>query len=203
MSLLGAFFVLIAILFVMSIFKSRHDSNYNTLQVSSYKDHILSIKKRDSCLERVIQIAPHYSSTVSYKPEEYVYTGATVGGITTGGIHKEGGYNYISSSKKTEKCELYYEYNETQYIDKIQLTPELAEEARKCEKIKSYVNSQNQIVIYSTANVSSIDKELFLQYGKSNSAGMYNIANKYADQRAPSREKCEAIVSWICGKNPY
>ena len=43
-----------------------------------------------------VREAENYSGT--YHPEKYVYTGATVGGIHTGGIHKEEAYVALKSS---------------------------------------------------------------------------------------------------------
>lgn len=167
--------------------------------ISTYKDGVLSITKRDAVFKTVIGIKPYYSSKVAYKPEQYVYTGATVGGITTGGVHKEGGYNYISSTHKTAKCELHYHGDKQKVIDKIQLTPALAEEARKCAQIKGFLNEKDQIALESNIPMSRMDSELFLYFGKSQSAEMYNITSKYAEMRAPSREKCEIIIEWLCG----
>jgi len=160
----------------------------------------LWITKRNPYFAKIIKIIPHKMNITAYKPESYVYTGATVGGITTGGFHKEGGYNYIASTIKTEKCALVFGRKKGVEIKSIYLTPELAKEARKSFTIKDYVTDSNYIMVENEIEISDYEKKLFFESAKANSPSHYNIASRHAYERAPDRAKCEAILEWICGK---
>ena len=45
--------------------------------------------------------------SIEYIPEKYIYTRATVGGITTGGISKVGGYDEVNKFKIARRDLLY------------------------------------------------------------------------------------------------
>ncbi len=53
-------------------------------------------------------VEPMKITLESYSPERYVYTGATVGGITTGGITKIGGIKYHTKESRKEFCLVYH-----------------------------------------------------------------------------------------------
>lgn len=50
--------------------------------------HTLVLKKRGPELSKAIKILDDRDYKISYKPEEYIFTSVTVGGITTGGVDK-------------------------------------------------------------------------------------------------------------------
>ena len=113
--------------------------------------HTLVLKKRGPELSKAIKILDDRDYKISYKPEEYIFTSVTVGGITTGGVDKIGGYNYISGSTKTGKYQLWY-------IDKlvrnIRLSDELFEQAKE-SLIAEYLNmTTKEIVVISSVSLS-------------------------------------------------
>lgn len=168
----------------------------------SFEGGILSIAKRDALFKKVISIVPHHSYTATTKPKEYVYTSVTVSSVTTGGVHEEGGYNYVSSTCRTAKWDLQYKNRFKEVIYRIQLTPALAEEARKCAQIKGFLNKRGQIVVSKYIPMSASDRQAYLDSAVSGSAKMYNIQSKYSEMAAPSFEECKTIMEWLCGKEP-
>lgn len=153
----------------------------------------LDLKKRGAPIAKAVKIAADKDYTTSYKPEEYVYTGATVGGVTTGGIHKQGGYEYISGEAKTGKYQLQYN---GQYISKIQLTDELFREAKN-SRIKNYLDySKKQILM--NEEVKASDTVRFAM----NSGNMTAARDMYMREMKagfPTYEKAKSILDWICG----
>lgn len=139
---------LVVVIFFAIISKITEPRRQELLKNYTFENGVLNITKRDPILQIIIKVFPYYSAKMAYKPEEYVYASATVGGVATGGVHKKGGYSYIASMEKTNKYELVYcELGRHQRtINAIQLTPELAEEARQCDQIKSFLY-ENRLVL--------------------------------------------------------
>lgn len=164
-------------------FSSVYDSSKHT----SYKT--LFIKKRlpqfaDSFTIERVMLTP-----MSYNPEKYIFTSATVGGITTGGIDKVGG-NYVSGKKvDSGKCELKYL---GQKIQRIQLTAELYKEAQK-SAIKKYLNDKKQIVLEDETSGGVVISAQLL--------GVHSLTTQQMLYKGyPTREKCQEIIDWICDK---
>ena len=58
----------------------------------SYHNQTLFVTKRDPEIANIFTIQPYRKTQYGYSPEKLIYTGATVGGVTTGGWHKSGGF---------------------------------------------------------------------------------------------------------------
>lgn len=162
-------------------FSREHDFSKYT----SYET--LSIKKQTSQFADSFTIEKVMLTPMSYNPEKYIFTSATVGGITTGGIDKVGG-NYVSGKKvDSGKCELKYF---GQKIQRIQLTDKLYKEAKK-SAIKKYLNDKKQIVVENETDGSAvISAQLF---------GIHSLTTQEMLHKGyPSREKCKEIIAWIC-----
>ena len=154
--------------------------------------HTLVLKKRGPELSKAIKILDDRDYKISYKPEEYIFTSVTVGGITTGGVDKIGGYNYISGSTKTGKYQLWY-------IDKlvrnIRLSDELFEQAKE-SLIAEYLNmSTKEIVVISSVSLSYTTRML-LDTGHTDYA--FDNITKESKAGYPTYEKCIKIMNWLC-----
>lgn len=145
---------------------------------------------------RALKIVADRDIQTKYEPKRLVYTSATVGGITTGGFHEAGGYTYVSSNKKTGKYNLYYR-DELLPIKKIKLSDELFEQAKQSE-IKNFLNQNKEIVVIEECNYSAITLgAIELGHPKAEDLAMEDMRKGF-----PSREKCEKILQWVCGKTP-
>lgn len=158
--------------------------------------HILIIKERFPGLSNVLRIEEHVNTVTVHKPTEYIYTSATVGGITTGGVTKTGGYDYLASTGKSGKYILVYGDNTP--ISKIQLSDKLYREALGSD-IKEYINDEKQIVLikpYTPYGLEADALKAMITDGKMSLASDM-LANR-ADY--PSYEKCTRILNWLCKK---
>ena len=138
-----------------------------------------------------------------FDEEKYVYTGATVGGISMGGIHKTGGHYY--KQNKTSKVQfVYYFYdpqknNHLYNIKKIRLNnKELIEKAEK-SSIRRYLKND---CIMIEEEISAEDlKKLKDSMVSAADAGNMNMArniNSYiTTESLPTKEKCIAIINWL------
>ena len=82
-----------------------------------------------------------YSAT--YHPEKIVYTGATVGGVHTGGIHKEDAYVSASGSSNGRGYIEHFYYDTTDSIkrvDSVTLSDELLKHAKKISAIEDMID---------------------------------------------------------------
>ncbi len=163
-------------------------------------DQILTLKVRSPQNRNVLKIEAAYTYHTSYKPKQLVYTGATVGGITTGGFHEEGGYNYISGKEATGKFNIYHLSDGVYPVKKIRLTDELYEEA-KSSLISRYLNKNKEIIVITEPHFSEIDRKVI---ENATSRGDSKAAEYIATQKIvdgyPTRKKCEEILRWICGE---
>ena len=97
----------------------------------------LELKKRSSVLDGAFSIEAERNVNLSYTPDKLVYTGATVGGITTGGFHVEQGGYSVSSGAKNGKYNLYFKYADyygtplSQIVSTIKMNAEDYEYAKK------------------------------------------------------------------------
>lgn len=171
-------------------------------RTAAYVDYIpaqsvLKVKKRGPELSKAIKILDDKDYTISYKPEEYIFTSATVGGITTGGVDKIGGYSYISGSTKTGKYQLWYI---DKLIRRIQLSDTLFAQAKKSPIAEYLDKTTKEIVVISTVSP-SYATQMLLRAGHTNSA----LDNMRRESKAgyPSYEKCIKIMNWLCSDEEF
>lgn len=169
------------------------------------KTNTLIVRKRDPKIDDVMYWKEYKASNWGYEEEKYVYTGASVGGITMGGVHKTGG-NYIEKIN-SNKCQLmcmFYD-DDTKCIDhgvvkKIKLSDEsLVLKAQK-SRIKKYLKN-DCIIVEEKINEKGLNNALLVasRIGDMNMAG--NFRESAILETLPTREKCRAIVNWlIAGK---
>ena len=143
----------------------------------------------------------HYeSSKVVYQEEKLIYTSATVGGVTTGGVDKVVGIQ--SEAVKTNKFELVYEYATKDtikkgFVEKITLTDELLKQAQK-SNIAKYIKGNDILVVDELVESTDVIRG-YLKIGHTASAA--NVMNEDKLRTMPTLDKCKAIVNWVSGED--
>lgn len=172
--------------------------NYEKSGFLSYDTvhNILIIRKQFSGIINVLKIEDHVNTVTAHKPTEYIYTSATVGGITTGGVTKTGRYDYLVSTGKSGKCLLVYGADHP--VMKIQLSDELYQKALKSD-IKEYLNNEKQIVVVKPYTPYGLEADALKAMVTS---GRISLASDMLANRAdyPTRDKCTRILNWLCSK---
>ena len=167
-------------------------------------DKTLTLKVRSPEIGRVLKILPDYDYQTTYKPKSIVYTGATVGGITTGGFHEEGGYEYVSGKTKNGKFNIYYGSDKVHPVKAIRLTNDLYQKA-KSSKIARYLNKRKEIEViippFSGAGGETRKKMVSSAGQTGNFALAQSLAEEEITKGYPSFSKCEEIVRWLCGED--
>ena len=136
-------------------YKRIKEATKDTMKYDLGSETLTLIERRNSngIALKIRQMTDH---NLKYHEAQYVYTGATVGGITTGGIHKTGDYHTIESTS-TGKYEICYKdrdilNNDQLYpIKRIKLTNEMVEKAKKDKLLNSFLND-NTLVLQKRTN---------------------------------------------------
>lgn len=93
-----------------------------------------------------VVLQEHVSTNYTYQDPKLVYTGATVGGVTTGGFHVEKG-RYIENGRLTGKYGHFVKIgNEHVYILRIYLNSELWKTAKSNRCMKKFIYNKNEYI---------------------------------------------------------
>lgn len=154
---------------------------------ATFHNHTLSLKERRPELAKAIRIVDFQDRVITYTPEKYIYTSATVGGITTGGVEKVGGYS--SETVRTGQVNLKWGLSVLNDISRIRLTDELFKKA-KSKLNKEWLDEKK--------------KEIIVEEDKAAYAALsLNMSDEFAKSIIkagyPSYQKAIEILNWICG----
>ena len=103
----------------------------------------LTLNERNPAIRNGVSLVADNNIPTAYEPEAINYTSVTVGGVTTGGAYKTGGYNYISSTKKNGLYRM--TYGKSSIIGTIQLDESLFQLA-KSSPIAPYLNEKSRLL---------------------------------------------------------
>ncbi|MBR5479161.1 MAG: hypothetical protein IKU84_03200 [Clostridia bacterium] len=201
--ILGLLGMMILFGFVSAKLSAKGQKTINDMSdCYAYHDGSLTLLKCDERFGTICKIERKTLSTLHYVPEKYVYTGATVGGITTGGVHKEGGYNEatpISEKRYELKIKVYDESSHQMVylpIDSIHVADKsLLEAAKANPRISDYISGSFIWLNDSNAlpdNFTSIAHRL-------SPNDFHNAIMLHEIQNYPTYTKCLDILNFICG----
>lgn len=160
------------------------------------KTNILTLNGRGAQLNSCIVMKEHKRYDISHKDDEYIYTGATSGGITMGGVTKFEGYDYISKISKTNRYELNY-YGKS--IFKIRLSSDLLSQA-KVSPIKEYLDNGTEIIVVDPKKFNNMgfNQRDLVQLMRTNRSMYLSVTGRMMEPGYPEYEKCKKIYDWIC-----
>ena len=154
----------------------EYDSYYTFLSDTRGANRLI-IRKRGSLAQKAIKINAKHEIHCKEIPDKLIYTGATVGGITTGGFHVQKGGTQILMGKKTGQYYLSYEL------------------------LPSYQNTSGIIVfiILNDSDFEELNKtELSQLVATKEEKDWYKISDKNViDVRDLSQNQAKALVSWL------
>lgn len=162
----------------------------------------LYIYKNNPKIVKLLSIDNHTISRYSDVPERYIYTGASVGGVTTGGVSKVGGYT-DAKTIRTNKCIILMKELSRYYLtDKIVMTEKEVHkiclnsellEAAKDSPIKEYIVDDKIIVVGETG----VSMGTAAMYRTGNTLSAVNTFQKEQTEGYPSFTKCLEIMDWL------
>ena len=201
MVVLGVVLIICAIpIFIIGFKKDdEHSKNVmNAVKLAAYDEqhHTLTLKARDHSLSSMLSMRKHQVMEISTKPEEYVYRSVTVGAVTTGGVEKRGGYDYISNVQNSGNYELNYN---GKTVFTIQLAPGLAEQARR-SRVAAYMEGSKIVVVDPKKYTKSpLGQKELATLMRTNYNAYASHAAKLMAPGFPDYEKCNTILNWVLG----
>lgn len=151
------------------------------------------------------QITQLANTEYTYNEERLVYTSATVGFVTTGGFHKEGGdysshRSYTGKYGITEFDSIDNDYKKLLILNEVYLNSSLTKKAQN-SNIKKYITEDNHLYLLHT--MSQLTRET-LNYASSAVSGNYSqygayisLQNKAKSEMALTKAECEEIKNWL------
>ena len=196
---MGFSFLLAAILAVGIFFylSKKQDNDIKDKQITEeafkYEKHgigsILIVKKKSSVAASNLTVFAHREIFTKEIPDRIVYTGATVGGITTGGFHIQKGGIAYSEGDKTGQYSLCYRYagmvnNEpwSEVVSFLQLSDELMKEAKESPILKKRIVTEED------------QKQLNSLYGFSGKRNLISLLDL-------NEGTARGIKAWLGGNN--
>lgn len=174
--------------------KKEEKQAHEARQTMSYDSNTkcLTVLERSPQLKEALTIEAAHDIIANYTPDRIIYTGATVGGITTGGFHTEKGGYSMSLGGKTGKYYLSYKFakyivtsnpdpRQSQYqsdiVSFVRLTTSDFEEAQNHPILKKLVATEET-------------KKGFHLSGD-------NILNLFR----LTRDEADGVLNWLSGEN--
>lgn len=160
-----------------------------------------------------MNIKQYTNTYTKYNPSQTVYTGVTVGGITTGGFHQT--QAYLSESSMGASGGYYLEVKTLSWeadrlhdsfiLNKIILTDELVKEAEKDPRVQKFLHGNELILKHSgsSSKLTSAEKDILQQAVWSGDvATQRNITQRAFVATQLSWQECYDIKDWISGDIP-
>lgn len=198
----GVVFIVVLILIVRKVEKNIWEE-FSHITFDEKKNSA-KLYKRASISGKSIEIRADYNLTYKYNPAKIVYTGATVGGVTTGGFHTEEEHYALGSGGKSGKYYLRAKLSAGKYmsIDRIHLTDELVEEAKQNPNVKKFLRGKTLVLAHrgKATQLKEDEQDVYMRaVQRHDEAAMYAASQRAINAKKLTREECESILKWISG----
>ena len=140
-----------------------------------------------------INVEASQTMNLQYHPSQTVFTGATVGGVTTGGFHETKAYT-TQSSYKTGNGVIKLTCQKTKLtVEKVIVSPEVCEAFHRDDSFRKYVGTGGEILCSKNSN-SSMTQAALKSGDFNRTMSMLSVA---IDQDRLPRDTCEAICNLL------
>ena len=150
-----------------------------------------------------IKIKRYNHLTYKYNAPEAIYTGATVGGVSMGGIHFTDPSYSVSGAEKTDRYQLYYgSEGVIKTISSFEFS--IKDSIKENSILKKFLNKNGDLVLErktSNKKLSSDEQYALMQSLKNNDYSTMSVLTKeHAIASKLTRNDCVTIISWIKGE---
>lgn len=193
----------IIILMVLMHKAKKHEESLKHIRFD--EDGTATLLQRSSISQEWIKLQNIHEVYHKYNPSQLVYTGATVGGVTTGGFHETQASYSEKSLGTSGRCKLMGKKGDRDYviIKEIVLSDSMVEDAKNTPYINKFLSGNKLILKYDGPETKLTENEsLVLQKAiMTCDEGLRLDVTQRAYLAAQlTRNDCERILSWIGGK---
>lgn len=186
--------------FYNKFYGDKHTTELRTVAKYDYTSKILEITKKSPELSDIIKIQEYLFSDLSYNDPTLVYTGATVGGVSMGGFHVEGG-DYDQKLSRSGRYQLIYRepIAKTDFvIHGIKLPKALVSTAASNAVISKYLNGDTIVPFYKSKMDESMAKLARDSVASGDMAKALTAAQRANIEKFLTKEDCTYIKQWLC-----
>lgn len=152
-----------------------------------------------------LSITELFNTNYTYNEERLVYTSATVGFVTTGGFHKEGG-DYSSHRSPTGKYGITEfdcvdnDYKKMLILNEVYLNSNLTKKAEN-SNMRKYIKGNNRLYLLhemSRATSKTLNYASSAVCGNYSQYGAYiSLENLAKNEMALTKAECEEVKNWL------
>jgi len=182
--------------------KQKENENYIIFNEDTDSAKLL---KRSEMSASLLTIETIQNTYTKYNPSKMVYTGATVGGVTTGGIHTTEAHLSTKVGGDSGKCHIIAKGKDKKIVEvkNIELSKELLSEAKKDKAISKFIVGDKLVLRYNTPDTKLTREEneiLKRAIETFDTALQDNITQRAFIASMPTKEDCLAVKKWVSGK---
>lgn len=167
----------------------------------SYDKKSIIVSKRNAVFLKYITLVRYSYTQTKFHDAELVYTGATVGGVHTGGFHVNPATQTKGDRVMTDKYDLYL-YPYEIYLNTIELESDALIDAQKDLFISQFLQG-NKLVLSHKNNMTSLEGSI-VRDSMTNpnasiqlkTAGDFFAKKRYAETKL-TKDECKKIRDWL------
>lgn len=190
--LLGRFYAVI-------LLADKELSAFNSLGTYDASDKSLHILKRSDTFKSFVAVEPVRLLDHTYNEPTLVYTGATVGGVTMGGFHVEGGdYNaHVSRSGKFRLVHIHPIADTRSPIEKIVLPTHLVETAKQDSVLRQFLKGDTLLLFYDVPLDETMSELTKFAAASHDTTVALSAAQRAHTNKQLTKEDCNYIRDWL------
>ena len=204
----GTIFVVLTIVVTLAIYiivkkqsqEAREDERTNLLMVSK---NCLYVLKAESKNASALKMEKHRRTSYKYNPATITYTGATVGGVTTGGFSYDEAHYTSKAEGFTGKYDLWYTDvdKKLHLVTDIELSKSLVTSAKKNKTVAQFLKDNTLHLKHEDAK--SEHHDAIAWAAKNKDMDIYELTNLMLPEleaKMLNKNEMQAVLDFICGK---
>lgn len=174
----------------------------NAIQYITFNGETATVLKRNAVISEVLKVESIQKVEYKYNPAKVTYTGATVGGVTTGGFHTtNASYSEIPTGN-SGRAYIKAKYPaKSPYLKEIILsTDELVESAKNNATLAKFLKGNKLILKYENEKTKLTDSENYVlreAISKGDQGLQYGITQRAYLEQQLTISDCNQIISWL------
>lgn len=179
------------------------DSHSNFSRNGDEKCITLHARVKDN--KNYISIKRFQQQYVKDHEAQLVYTGATVGGVHTGGFHVEEAYSSFHGGSITDRFYFWVsDGNKKGFIlEKVALDEGLVNEAKQHPVVSRFLKENTLVLQYDNEKTKLTEEESAIHNNavkNNNVSTMVNISLRAITEKKLKKDDAKAILNWMCGQ---